>query len=169
VPRAARWGLIAVVVVFVGLQLVPKRVSNPAMRAEPHWDNPATRQLAVPACFNCHSNRTHLAWFERIAPLSWWIAGHVDEGRGKLNFSEYDPNHHGSGGRIAREVQQGAMPPGYYTWFWQHGEAKLSDTDRAALIKGLTDTFGPAVGVVERGRGGQGGNGGGLGPGRGGG
>jgi hypothetical protein len=158
VPRAARLGLIAVVVVFVVLQLVPKRVSNPAVRAEPPWDSPATRQLAVAACFNCHSNRSHLAWFEHVAPLSWWIAGHVDDGRRKLNFSEYDPNHHNSGGRIAREVQNGSMPPDYYTWLWQHSEAKLSATDRAALIKGLTDTFGPAVGVVERGRG-PGGNG----------
>jgi hypothetical protein len=148
-PKAARLGLIIVAVVFVALQLVPKRVSNPAVRAEPPWDKPATRQLAASACFNCHSNRSHLAWFEHIAPLSWWIAGHVDEGRGKLNFSEYDPNRHGSGGRIAREVQNGSMPPGYYTWFWQHGEAKLSSADKDALIKGLTATFGPAVGVRE--------------------
>jgi hypothetical protein len=148
-PKAARLGLIVVVVVVVALQLVPKRVSNPAVRAEPPWDKPATRQLAVSACFNCHSNRSHLAWFEHIAPLSWWIAGHVDEGRGKLNFSEYDPNRHGSGGRIAREVQNGSMPPGYYTWFWQHGEAKLSPADKDALITGLTATFGPAVGVRE--------------------
>ncbi|MDQ1514619.1 MAG: hypothetical protein QOE80_449 [Actinomycetota bacterium] len=148
-PRAARLGLIVVVVVFVALQLVPKRVSNPAVRAEPPWDKPATRQLAVAACFNCHSNRSHLAWFEHVAPLSWWIAGHVDDGRGKLNFSEYDPNRHGSGGRIAREVQKGSMPPAYYTWFWQHGEAKLSPADKDALITGLTATFGPAVGVRE--------------------
>jgi len=148
-PRAARLGLIGVVVVFVILQLVPKRVSNPAVRAEPPWDSPATRQLAVTACFNCHSNRTHLAWFEHVAPLSWWIAGHVDEGRGKLNFSEYDPKRHGSGARIAREVQKGSMPPGYYAWFWQHGEAQLSPADKDALIKGLTATFGPAVGVRE--------------------
>jgi mono/diheme cytochrome c family protein len=142
-------GLIVVAGVFVALQLVPKRVSNPAVRAEPPWDKPATRQLAVTACFNCHSNRAHLAWFEHVAPLSWWIAGHVDDGRGKLNFSEYDPNRHGSGGRIAREVQNGSMPPGYYTWFWQHREANLSPADKDALIKGLTTTFGPAVGVRE--------------------
>ncbi|MDQ1566727.1 MAG: hem-binding domain, partial [Actinomycetota bacterium] len=56
---------------------------------------------------------------------------------------------HGSGGRIAREVQNGSMPPGYYTWFWQHGAAKLSSAVIDALIKGLSATFGPAVGVRE--------------------
>jgi mono/diheme cytochrome c family protein len=151
VSKPVRLVVIAAAILFVVLQLVPKRVSNPAVRAEPPWDSPATRQLAVTACSNCHSNRTHLAWFEHVAPLSWWIAGHVDEGRNKLNFSEYDPNHHGSGQKIAKEVEDGKMPPGYYTWFRQHGEAKLSDADRAALIKGLTATFGPAVGVREGG------------------
>ncbi|HET9770361.1 MAG TPA: heme-binding domain-containing protein, partial [Acidimicrobiia bacterium] len=87
--------------VFVALQLVPKRVTNPAVRAEPPWDSAATRRLAVAACFNCHSNETKVAWFERIAPLSWVIAGHVEDGRHELNFSEYDPSDHDGGEKIA--------------------------------------------------------------------
>jgi hypothetical protein len=141
--------VIAAVALFVAIQLVPKRVSNHAVKAEPPWDSPDTRRLAVAACFNCHSNSSRVAWFEHIAPLSWWIAKHVDEGRHALNFSEYDPNHHRSGQKVGHEVQEGTMPPSYYTWFRQHGEAKLSPADRDALIKGLTATLGPAVGVRE--------------------
>src|SRR5690349_2033256 len=115
-PRWMRIGLVAVAVFAVLIQLVPKRVSNAAVRVEPPWDSPTTRQLAVRACFNCHSNQSHVAWFERVAPLSWWIAKHVDEGRHGLNFSDYDPNRHRSGQRIAHEVEEGNMPPGYYTW-----------------------------------------------------
>jgi len=156
VPKPVKLTIIAAVGLFVLLQLVPKRVSNPAVVAEPPWDSPATRRLAVKACFNCHSNESHIAWFERIAPLSWWIARHVDEGRHGLNFSEYDPNRHRSGSRIAHEVQEGTMPPAYYRWFFQHGEAKLSAADKEALIRGLTATYGPAVGVREgRGPGGD--------------
>ncbi|HVW32633.1 MAG TPA: heme-binding domain-containing protein, partial [Acidimicrobiia bacterium] len=118
--------------------------------SEPPWDSPRTRELAVKACFNCHSNQTHVAWFEHVAPLSWWIANHVDEGRDELNFSEFDPNRHKSGQKIAHEVVEGSMPPGYYTWFGMHGEAKLSAADLDALEKGLTATYGPAVGVNER-------------------
>ena len=153
-------GLVAAVVVFVALQLVPKRVTNPPVRAEPPWDSPATRRLAVAACFNCHANETKVAWFERIAPVSWWIAGHVEDGRHELNFSEYDPRDHDSGEKIAEEVDEGEMPPGYYTWFGMHGEAKLSAADRAALIRGLTATYGPEAGDGDsggrgRGRGGD--------------
>jgi len=155
-PKWLRIGLVVAIALFVAIQLVPKRVSNPAVKAEPPWDSPVTRRLAVAACFDCHSNSSHVTWFERVAPLSWWIANHVDEGRDALNFSEYDPNHHRSGQKVAHEVQEGSMPPSYYTWFGQHGEAKLSQADEDALIKGLTATLGPAVGVREgRGPGGD--------------
>jgi hypothetical protein len=147
-----RIGILSVAALAVLIQLVPLRVSNPSTRTEPAWDSPRTRQLAVTACFNCHSNEVHVASFERVAPLSWWIANHVAEGRRELNFSEFDPNHHQSGARIAHEVEEGGMPPAYYMWFGQHGEAKLSAVDRDALINGLTTTYGAAVGVRERGR-----------------
>ena len=73
---------------FGVMQLVPYRVTNPAVVQEPTWDSAQTRQLAKAACFDCHSNETHTYWFEKIAPLSYWIKGHVDGGRGALNFSE---------------------------------------------------------------------------------
>lgn len=58
------------------------------------------------------------------------------------NFSEYDPNHRRSGQKVAPEVQEGSMPPSHYTWFWQRGEAKLSQADRDALIKEVRHVFG---------------------------
>ena len=151
-PRWLRFTLLGAVALFVLIQLVPRRVSNPPVKAEPPWDTPRTRQLAVAACFDCHSNQTRLAWFEHVAPVSWWIAGHVDEGRDKLNFSEFDPSRHNSGQRIAHEISEGTMPPAYYTWFGLHGNAKLSTADLDALVHGLETTYGPAVGVTERGR-----------------
>ena len=32
--------------------------ANPLVRREPTWDSPQTRQLAVRACYDCHSNQT---------------------------------------------------------------------------------------------------------------
>lgn len=136
---------------FVLIQLVPKRVTNPPVRAEPPWDTPRTRQLAVTACFDCHSNQTHVLWFEHVAPLSWWIDRHVENGRRALNFSDYDPNRHRSGERIAHTMVEGSMPPGYFTWFGLHSSARLSAADRDALERGLEATFGAGVGVRERG------------------
>jgi hypothetical protein len=46
------------------------------------------------------------------------------------------------------------MPPASYTWFGMHGEARLSAADRSALIRGLTATYGDAIG--DEGNGGRG-------------
>src|SRR3954471_20013926 len=102
--RWQRWVLLALaigIVTFVAIQFIPYRVTNPAARQEPHWDSPRTRQLAVVACFNCHSNETETAGWEDIAPLSWWITNHVKEGRDKLNFSEWH-THNGKGDDAAK-------------------------------------------------------------------
>jgi hypothetical protein len=128
-----------VVIVFGLLQLVPYRVTNPSVQQEPAWDSPRTRQLAKLACFDCHSNETHTYWWEDVAPVSWWITNHVDEGRKKLNFSEW-----GSGGRsddAIETIRNDSMPPSYYTWLGLHSGAKLSAKEKQELIDGLRRTF----------------------------
>src|SRR5947208_16644462 len=102
--RAVRLLLVLVVlaaVVFALIQLIPNRIHNPSVNTEPPWDSAPTRQLAASACFDCHSNRTRSYWYEKVAPISWWIKHHVDDGRQALNFSEYDPQKHRSGSSIA--------------------------------------------------------------------
>ena len=102
---------------------------------------PAHRQLAVAACFDCHSNQTHTTWWEDVAPLSWWITNHVKEGREKLNFSEWD-RRRGEGDDAAETVLNGSMPPSYYTWLGMHGTAKLTPAERKELAAGLQRTLG---------------------------
>jgi hypothetical protein len=132
-------GLGAFVIIFAGVQLVPYRVTNPAVRREPTWDTPATRKLAVAACFDCHSNETATYWWEDVAPLSWWITGHVDDGRRALNFSECVA---GRGENEASEtVTEGSMPPSYYTWLGLHSSARLSRAERRQLAEGLRKTL----------------------------
>ena len=40
------------------------------------------------ACNNCHSNETSYPWYANIEPVSWWIQGHINNGRGNLNYSK---------------------------------------------------------------------------------
>jgi hypothetical protein len=157
-----RWvplAVIAAVVMFGLIQLIPYRTRNPPVKQEPPWDSAQTRTLAVAACYDCHSNQTRSRWYEHVAPIAWWTNHHVQQGRAALNFSEYDPNDHRSGRDVARKVQEGSMPPGYYTWFGLHSDARLSAADRAALVAGLQATYGAGAGRDE-GRGGGGGKGG---------
>ena len=118
-------------------------MSYPAVKQEPTWDSPRTRQLAKVACFDCHSNETQTYWWEDIAPVSWWITNHVDGGRKSLNFSECTKSSGGGGegGGDAAETVGRSMPPGYYTWFGLHADANLSAQERKDLAAGLRATM----------------------------
>src|SRR5690606_5243459 len=105
-------------------------------RDEPAWDSARTRGLAVRACYSCHSNETEVLWFEKPAPVQWYIANHVKEGRAALNFSEW----HTAAGEEADEAAEAVgdgMPPDYYTYFGLHDESKLTPAELQELIDGL--------------------------------
>jgi hypothetical protein len=126
---------------FLLIQLVPYRISNPATRDEPNWDSARTRALAVVACYDCHSNEVKTPWYGKVAPISWLLTNHVDEGRAALNFSDWK-NGRGEGSDDAVEtIRDGSMPPSYYTWFGLHSGAKLTPAERDELIRGLEATF----------------------------
>ena len=130
---------------FLVIQLVPygRDHTNPPVTGEPAWATPETRAIAVRACFDCHSNETVWPWYSNIAPLSWRLQAHVDEGREKLNFSEWGRGEQESD-EIVEVVQEGDMPP--WDYLPMHPEANLSDAERAAFLDGLARTFGQGEG-----------------------
>lgn len=126
---------------FVVVQFVPYRVHNASIRDEPRWDSSRTREQAVRSCFDCHSNESHVAAFEQVAPLTWWITNHVTEGRRALNFSEWHRAAGEKADKAAHPLAEGEMPPSYYTWVGLHAESKLSAAELQALVDGLNATI----------------------------
>ena len=127
---------VAAAIVFAVIQLIPVDRTNPPVPREVRWNAPETRALAQRACFDCHSNETVWPWTSRIAPASWLLARHVDEGRGELNFSEWDrPNVEAD--EIPESVTDGSMP----TWDYMlmHAEARLTDAEQDALAAALAE------------------------------
>ena len=124
---------------FLLIQFVPYRVSNPPVRSEPKWDSPRTRQLAVAACFDCHSNETVWPWYSYVAPVSWLVYNDTMEGRGRLNFSEWNTGFQRGAGEIVSKIQEGEMPPAIY--LPMHPSAQLTATEKQQLIDGLTNTL----------------------------
>lgn len=123
------------------IQLVPygRNHTNPAVLAEPAWDSPATRAVAARACFDCHSNETSWPWYSNVAPFSWVLQRHVDEGREKLNFSMWGRQVNETD-EIVEQVREGEMPPWDYGLL--HPDARLSGAERDAFLAGLAATFG---------------------------
>ena len=142
--RIAAKVLLAVAVLMLMIQAVPygRNHSNPQGRTEPRWNRAETRELARRACFDCHSNETVWPGYAQVAPISWLIQHDVDEGRQKLNFSEWQRPQEESK-EAAESVRKREMPPRMYTLL--HPEARLTIEDRSALIQGLEATIGIEV------------------------
>jgi hypothetical protein len=134
---------IAFVAVFALIQAVPygRSHTNGPITGEPKWSSPETRELMVRACFGCHSNEVKYPSYANVAPISWAVQNHVDEGRSKVNYSEFTTNSEGADDTI-EVIQNGFMPPSYYTAFGRHPEAKLTTTEMNTLIAGLKATPG---------------------------
>jgi hypothetical protein len=139
--RVLRWLGLTLAVLVVAIQLVPygRDHVNPPVTREPRWDRPETRALAVRACFDCHSNETVWPWYSHVAPVSWLTQWDVDEGRRKLNYSEWDRGQR-EANESAKTVRKGEMPPWFYVLPRPH--ARLTAAERTALIAGLEATFG---------------------------
>ncbi len=135
--------LLAGVLTFVLIQFVPygRAHSNPPGSGEPAWATPRTCELVVDACYSCHSNEVEYPAYASVAPISWAVERHVEEGRAKVNYSDFatDP---GEADESVEVLEDGEMPPGYFTRFGRHPEADLSQAEMEELIAGLRATPG---------------------------
>lgn len=135
------WALAIGAALLVVIQAIPygHTRTNPPVIGEPAWNAPETRELAVRACYDCHSNQTKWPAYARIAPVSWLVTSDVAEARAKLNFSEWSRPQKEA--KEAEEVvRKGEMPMRIYTLM--HASARLTDAERMALAEGLAATLG---------------------------
>ena len=127
-------GFVIVVILFLS-QLIRIDRSNPPVRSDisaGHDIEPILRR----ACYNCHSNETVWPWYSGLAPASWLVGSDVKEGRQLLNFSEWgiyagDVQSRKLAG-IAKEIQEGDMPPWYYSI--AHSESRLNASERNRIV-----------------------------------
>jgi len=86
-------------------------------------------------CYDCHSNQTVCPWYANVAPISFWLDHHIEEGKEHFNVSgweQYSPKKKDHKlEELIEEVEEGEMPLDSYTW--THGN--LSQKDAALLIK----------------------------------
>lgn len=149
-----RWGVrafVALGVVFALIQLVPygRDHANPPVTQEVRWDSARTRELALGACYDCHSSLTVWPWYTNVAPASWLIYGDVQGGRENLDFSEWDRPQEAETSDIVEVVRDGSMPPLQYKPL--HPAGRLTATERDELAQGLERTLAADPPVAEGG------------------
>lgn len=141
IKRYAKWFSVAVAAGLVLIQFLPCDRTNPPIA--PGRDIIAATQPPPPvaallrdACYDCHSHETRWPWYDRIAPTSWWVAGHIQDGRKRLNFSDWPPADPRRAKKkleqISEAVTDGAMPLPSYTWM--HPAARLSAAAKQLLV-----------------------------------
>lgn len=126
------------IVLFGLLQLIPVNRTNPPVVREIRWDSAQTRALAERACADCHSNETKYPWYASIAPASLLLADHINEGRERMNFSDWD-NYYIEYDEIEEQITEGKMPPQSYLLL--HPEARLADAEKQHLLAGFEATI----------------------------
>lgn len=142
VGKIIKWILIVVVVIFVLIQFKrPARTNPPVDESQSIYARanvpPQVATILERSCRDCHSNKTQWPWYTNVAPISWFIVDHVNEGRRHLNISEWgklDKDRQEKKLReICNEVTDGNMPLSSYTPL--HPGSTLSADD----IKTLCD------------------------------
>lgn len=128
------------VVAFIAVQFYRPDYTNPpivqAETIEATTQIPGNvAQILTRSCSDCHSNQTVYPWYSNISPFSWLLVGHIEEGRGELNFSVWNSykaqKKRRKLGEICEQVESGEMPHNQYLWL--HRDAQLSAEDKKLL------------------------------------
>ncbi|MET0647908.1 MAG: heme-binding domain-containing protein [Pyrinomonadaceae bacterium] len=127
---------------FAGAQLVrPERVNPPASAGQSLAEHarvpPEVVGVLERSCMDCHSNRTDWPWYSNVAPASWFVVDHVNDGRRHLNFSKWGEYERRRADNllddICKTARGGSMPLDSYTLL--HRSARLAPAD----VKRLCD------------------------------
>jgi len=86
--------LLTLLLAFIVMQFFPIDKTNPPVEIEKDFiklTNPPAHIASnlKTMCYDCHSYETRYPWYTNIAPFSWRIKGHIDNGLKKLNFSNW--------------------------------------------------------------------------------
>jgi len=138
--KVFRWVVIVLLVCFFIAQFFGPAKTNPAIDSSQSIEarlqvTPQVATILDRSCNDCHSNKSRWPWYASVAPVSWFVIGHVNEGRDNMNFSEwgrYTPSDvDGVLKKMCREVKSGVMPLTSYTPL--HPGSKLSADDVKTL------------------------------------
>jgi hypothetical protein len=94
------------------------------------------QEVLQTSCYDCHSNSTRYPWYAEVQPVGWWLNNHIDDGKRKVNFSEFAAyplrRQYRKFDEMIKQVNGGEMPLPSYLFI--HTEAKLSQGQKDAFI-----------------------------------
>jgi hypothetical protein len=104
-------------------------------------------KILVSSCYDCHSNESSYPWYSNIAPISWWVKDHINEGRKELNFSKWstydEKKKEHKLEEMIEEVEEGEMPLKPYPL--THPKARLTLEQKEELTSWFKKTREAAI------------------------
>ena len=77
--------------ILVLLQIIPSSIENPKTAKDLEIKvSSELSNIFKRSCYDCHSNQVIVPWYANIAPISFYVKGHIDLGRKWLNFSIWE-------------------------------------------------------------------------------
>ena len=138
--------VVVLLVAFVGIQFIPTN-RNHSEEVPPSdfmlVKNVPTevKSILMISCYDCHSNNTQYPWYQRVQPVSWYLEGHIEDGKEELNFSDFgsysDRMQKAKMRSIISQVEDGKMPLPSYTLL--HPEAELTAEEKQLLVKWIEE------------------------------
>ncbi len=129
-------------IIFALIQFIPVDRTNLPVKKNQNFVDifkaPTEVQVLLKnTCYDCHSNETIYPDYAYVAPISWSIKNHINEGREHLNFSIWSTyNKELKKGMLENtiaDLEQNRMPINGYTA--QHPEARLQASEKQTLIE----------------------------------
>ena len=133
--------LLAIAAVLVIIQFLRIDKSAPEYNSEDDFfqHHVATKEVQLlieSTCYDCHSYKTNYPFYSEIAPVSWWLADHIEDGRKHLNFSSWGTYEFKKAAHkleeCFEEVEEGEMP--LWSYKLTHFDAQLTDQERNTLV-----------------------------------
>lgn len=139
-------------VIFIGIQFIrPNRTNPPIVESET-----LEASIKIPenideilkrSCSDCHTNKTDYPWYSNVAPVSWKVVEHIEDGRKHLNFSKWNTYSKERKMRkleeVCEEIKSGEMPHSQYLWI--HRDADLSENDKNTMCD-WTESLSKSIG-----------------------
>ncbi|GLB53748.1 heme-binding protein [Neptunitalea chrysea] len=133
--------LIGIVVVFIVMQFIQpaKNTSNEIPRTDFIVMNTPPSEVATilkTSCYDCHSNNTNYPWYGSVAPVSYILANHVNDGKKHLDFSRWGTYNQRQKEHILEEIREEVeerhMP--LTSYINMHEEAAMTNDEIKTII-----------------------------------
>lgn len=124
--------LLIVFIIFLLMQIIQMDKTNPIIEKNLEIKAPIEiEKIFKKSCYDCHSNKTVWPAYSNIAPFSWIIIGHVNNGRKALDFTSWNAYSQDEKNKKLKKIYRtvyAAMPLASY--LSAHEEAELTKEER---------------------------------------